>query len=306
MTKITRARTFTCRDCRKRCQRQELAMSTSQSGLCRDCYEGGKRLKIEWIEQFAYHTVVVNALSQSNPDVPRGAANHVLEEYRAVKVRPERYPRTLHWPDSPGISSSDRAVLDPGVFVGPEIIVTEKLDGSNVLLHCGEAYGRSVSTPSNAPWHAMVKKHHAWKTRGFVGIVYGEDIYGVHSIEYGPVREERTFNAFALRIGDLFESFDTTSMRLQGLGIGIVPLLWRGRIRSVEDLSDLIAHEMAQPSALGGEREGVVVRLAHAFHVDDFQSSVAKSVRANHVQTDEHWTRNWKTCRILKEQKAMG
>ncbi|MCE2494582.1 MAG: hypothetical protein J4F40_18625 [Alphaproteobacteria bacterium] len=300
MTKITRARTFTCRDCRKLCQQQELAMSTSQSGLCLDCYKGGSRLKIEWIEQFAYRTVVVDALSESNPDLPRGASNHVLEEYRAVKVGPERYPRTLHWPDSPGMPDGDRAILHPGVFVGPEIIVTEKLDGSNVLLHGGEAYGRSVSMPTTAPWHAMVKKHHAWKTRGFGGMVYGEDIYGVHSIEYGPVSENRTFYAFALRIGDLFESFDTTCMRIQSLGIGIVPLLWRGRIRSVDALNDLIVREMAQPSYLGGDREGVVVRLAHAFHVSDFQSSLAKSVRVNHVQSDEHWTRNWRTCRILK------
>ena len=53
-----------------------------------------------------------------------------------------------------------------------------------------------------------------------------------------------------------------------------------------------------EPSVLGGEREGVVLRLAQGFSVADFQNNVCKSVRFGHVQTDEHWTRKWKPCRI--------
>jgi len=45
----------------------------------------------------------------------------------------------------------------------------------------------------------MVKKHHAWKITDPDVHLYGEDIYGVHSIEYAPVRETETFHAFALR-----------------------------------------------------------------------------------------------------------
>ena len=81
-------------------------------------------------------------------------------------------------------------------------MVTEKLDGGNTLLHMGKVYGRSVSTPSVAKWMAMVRKHHAWKVTEPDVFLYGEDIYGVHSIEYGPVPENRTFYAFALRCAD--------------------------------------------------------------------------------------------------------
>jgi hypothetical protein len=35
--------------------------------------------------------------------------------------------------------------------------------------------------------------------------------------------------------------------------------------------------------------EGYVVRLAARFHYQDFAHSVAKWVRAQHVQTDQHW-----------------
>jgi hypothetical protein len=40
-------------------------------------------------------------------------------------------------------------------------------------------------------------------------------------------------------------------------------------------------------------KEGYVVRLASSFKFDDFNKSVAKFVRKNHVQTNEHWTKNW-------------
>ena len=65
-----------------------------------------------------------------------------------------KYPRTSYWPWSPQIPADGLQVADPSVFVGLEVVVTEKLDGSNTLLHRGEVYGRSVSTPSSAPWPA--------------------------------------------------------------------------------------------------------------------------------------------------------
>lgn len=34
------------------------------------------------------------------------------------------------------------------------------------------------------------------------------------------------------------------------------------------------------------------------FHNDDFAENVMKWVRKDHVQTDEHWTRNWKKAKI--------
>ena len=59
--------------------RAELAMSTSQSGLCRGCYDDYWRIHIEWISQFAYVTVAVRAEDIPIPDSPRGAHNYVLE-----------------------------------------------------------------------------------------------------------------------------------------------------------------------------------------------------------------------------------
>ena len=113
-----------------------------------------------------------------------------------------KYPSTPYWPWSPSFGRDDDVHPSPEHFVGTAVVVTEKLDGGNTLLHAGTVYGRSVSTPSDGKWMSMVKKHHAWKVTEPGVYLYGEDIYGVHSIEYEPVVEERTFYAFALRRDD--------------------------------------------------------------------------------------------------------
>ena len=48
----------------------------------------------------------------------------------------------------------------------------------------------------------MVKKYHAWKVTDPNIYLYGEDIYGVHSIAYGAVHADETFYAFSLRDTD--------------------------------------------------------------------------------------------------------
>ncbi len=180
-------------------------------------------------------------------------------------------------------------------------MVTEKLDGSSTLLHRRAVYGRSVSAPTSANWMAMVKKYHAWKLTEPDVFLYGEDIYGVHSIEYEPVREDETFYAFALRDdSDRFASFKELAEFAGQREIPVVPVLFEGVFRSENDLRGFVEEAQAEPSALGGEREGVVVRLAHSFPASEFSRSVCKSVRAGHVQTDRHWTRNWRRCRTTR------
>ena len=68
-----------------------------------------------------------------------------------------KYPGTPYWPWSPAIGRDDDVHTIPGRFVGQAVVVTEKLDGSNTLLHAGNVYGRSVSAPSGGKWMAMVK-----------------------------------------------------------------------------------------------------------------------------------------------------
>ena len=42
------------------------------------------------------------------------------------------------------------------------------------------------------------------------------------------------------------------------------------------------------------------MRITDSFALDYFPHYVCKYVRANHVQTNEHWTKNWKQAKLLK------
>ena len=212
-----------------------------------------------------------------------------------------KYPGTPYWPWSPALGRGDAVHSSPDRFVGETVVVTEKLDGGNTLLHAGRVYARSVSVPSEGKWMAMVRKHHAWKVTEPDVYLYGEDIYGVHSIAYEPVAEEKTLYAFALRRGNgRFDPFADVEDYAVRRDIPVVPVLFQGCFQSVADIRAFVDRAHGESSALGGEREGVVLRLARGFPAAEFQDNVCKSVRVGHVQTDEHWTRNWRPCRIAR------
>lgn len=75
------------------------------------------------------------------------------------------------------------------------------------------------------------------------------------------------------------------------LDLPTVPVLWTGVIESEEQLQELVETFAREPSACGGEREGVVVRLADAFEDDEFPRAVAKWVRKSHIQRDPDTSR---------------
>lgn len=212
---------------------------------------------------------------------------------------PLKYPSTPYWPYSPTIGRGDAVHPYPDRFVGCPVVITEKLDGSNVLIHRGRVYSRSVASEAAHKWLAMVKKHHAWKVTEPDVLLYGEDIYGVHSIRYGAVRENETFHAFALRDTDgTFRSMGDLERYAAERRIPVAPVLHRGEFHSLAELREFGQAEHGKRSVLGGEREGLVIRAAGGFRSTDFAHNVCKSVRPNHVRTDRHWTRNWRPCEI--------
>jgi hypothetical protein len=84
-------------------------------------------------------------------------------------------------------------------------------------------------------------------------------------------------------------SWDMVELWASEIGVPTVPVLYKGQVNSENELKTLVESFMNQPSCCGGIREGVVVRLQKEFLDEDFPSCVMKCVRANHVQTSEHW-----------------
>ena len=70
-----------------------------------------------------------------------------------------------------------------------------------------------------------------------------------------------------------------------------------------KELKNIVENLVIQESSLGGKREGIVIRNAARFDNEDFSKNVMKWVRKGHVQTDEHWTKNWKKAKIKRQKK---
>ena len=216
--------------------------------------------------------------------------------------RPIKYPSTPHWPESEKVHRDDTYHLDPEFFVGRDVVITEKLDGGNTCLHRGEVYARSVTSPSHDGWMAMVRKHHGWKTNDrSIFSFYGEDLYGIHSIEYDPLWEEDTYRLFAIRDAQgRFLDWDAVVALAIQYTFLTVPVCFLGAFQSMGDITEWFKDNRPSASSLGPEREGFVMRTVDGFDGADFPTHVCKYVRKNHVQTDQHWRVNWKPCQLKR------
>lgn len=199
-----------------------------------------------------------------------------------------KYPRTFHFPWSPGRSSDDKVHSQEAVeamFAGREVVVTEKLDGENTTLYPdGTSHARSLDSkghPSRAWVRALAAEvgfniPEGWR-------VCGENVFAEHSLGYDAL--PTWFLVFAIYDEhNRCLPWDETVEWAALLDLEVVPVLYRGpwseeAVRSAFDGS----------STFGSEGEGYVCRVADGFYYDEFSSSVAKYVRAGHVQTDQHW-----------------
>lgn len=193
-----------------------------------------------------------------------------------------KYPRTLHFPFSDGITSDDKVLETTVHFNNREIVVTEKMDGENSTVYRDYYHARSLS--SEHKWY------HSWLL-GYIKTfqylipenyrICGEYLFARHSIKYENLKSY--FQVFSVWNENICLSWDKTEPFCNQLGLETVPVLYRGLYD--EDKIKEIAKEVVSK---GGE--GIVVRLSSSFKYEDFSLSIAKYVRKNHVQTDKHWS----------------
>lgn len=209
-----------------------------------------------------------------------------------------KYPRTSHLFFSPGSTNDDRIADSAESLIGIDIVITEKLDGSNSSIVNKGVYARSHVDFSKNPWDREVCN--IWqRIKSDLSedvFLFGENMEGIHSIEYTNL--ESYFYIFGVRDNNIWISWDEVEEYAYLLDLPTVPVLFKGIVNSEKELQKLTESLVSQPSKLGGPIEGVVVRNAEMFHNDDFSSNVMKWVRAGHVQTNDHWTRNWKKAKI--------
>ncbi|RDJ35084.1 MAG: 2'-5' RNA ligase [Crenarchaeota archaeon] len=194
-----------------------------------------------------------------------------------------KYPRTKHLPFSQTVTTDDKMLDSTEHFVGKHVVVSEKLDGENTTLYCDYIHARSIDSKHHNSRNWVKNLH------GEIGVdipfgyrVCGENLYAKHSIFYDSLPSY--FLMFSIWHENTCLSWDETEDWADLLGIKTVPILYEGLWDETEILKC-----WKGKSFYGLEQEGYVVRLADRFSLDEFDKSVAKFVRENHVQTDSHW-----------------
>lgn len=193
-----------------------------------------------------------------------------------------KYPSTPHLPFSQGLQRDDTRIQSLNSFEGREIVVTEKLDGENTSMYADHIHARSIDSRHH-PSRDWVKNF--WNNirmdipSGFR--LCGENVYARHSVTYNNL--ESYFYGFSVwDNNNRCLSWDDTVEFFELLNIVPVPVIYRG-VFDIKMLEQLAADFDVE------NKEGFVVRIADSFCYNEFDTKVAKWVRAGHVQTNKHW-----------------
>ena len=226
-----------------------------------------------------------------------------------------KYGRTFHFPFSPGTTGDDRINTDYWQDIAsiPELVYTEKLDGENNCLNRHGVFARSHAAPSASPWTAHLRQR--WSLiKADLGNyeIFIENLFAVHSIVYRQLPAH--YHVFAIRELDQWLSWEETEFIAGFFDLPIVPVIKRGPAGfNVSVFQQDIIRLSLRPGTydttdIGDGKpcsmEGLVVRNSAGYNADRFGQNVFKCVRAGHVKTDVHWTRNWKRAPLKTETKC--
>lgn len=179
--------------------------------------------------------------------------------------------------------------MDQDFAPDQEVVVTEKLDGENTSIYMdGKIHARSIDSKDHESRHfvkglaaSLVAQMPMAKPSL---VLLGENVFAKHSIHYTSLSS--WYYLFGARLDNLMLPWSEVERLAKDLGLPTVPVIWRGQWKDFN-------HNEIWPrsSFFGKEAEGYVVRNSNGFLVSEFSANMAKFVRTDHVQTDEHWLR---------------
>ena len=193
-----------------------------------------------------------------------------------------KYPRTYHLPWSLGSTSDDKILSSVNQFVGKEVVVTVKMDGENTSIYKDHIHARSLDSKNHVSRNWL--KNFAQNFQQDIPEEYrlcGENLFAKHSIHYKNLKSY--FYLFSVWNKKICLDWDSTIEWASLLGVEVVPVIYRGL------WDEKIIRDLYSEKFLDNEMEGYVVRSTDSFSIDDFSTNVAKFVRKNHVQTEDHW-----------------
>ncbi len=250
----------------------------------------------------------------------------------------KKYGRSLHAQISLGTTSDDRIM--PNGYISEfakmdKLILTEKLDGQNNCFNKHGVFARSHTAPSNHPWDKPLKDRWELIKNDLKNLeIFGENMYGVHSIAYTEL--ESYFYVFAIREGDTWLSWEEVKFYASLLDFPTVPEYklktglkehLKTNISESKVLENWLQYNLGMPwlesvetpGLLGGYdpttnkqcSEGFVIRNSDSYKTNEGEIKVSsnefnnlfKLVRKSHVKTDVNWTKTWKASPLTNYSK---
>jgi len=217
-----------------------------------------------------------------------------------------KYARTKHLSFSPEIHSDDKAMSkeEESSLLNRYLYFSEKLDGGNTRLHKSCVGARSASLNADHGSFSRIKKLYRdlYYSNEFDFdryILYGENMQGIHSIEYDALKHPfYLFAALDTETNQIVSVQELEAISLETT-FPLAPSLGIHKFSKMKDLKKFIEEQQKLPSLIGGEREGVVLRIVEEFPVEEFEKHVVKYVRKGHVQCDSHWSTDWKEAKFI-------
>lgn len=207
-----------------------------------------------------------------------------------------KYPHTRYLNFTPGCDKLDVdecGYIETEKLLDKPLVITLKLDGSNVKLTSEIVTARNGHSAPHKSFDLLKARHSSFKHLIPRNIsVFAEWLYAKHSIHYrGDNALNSLLQVFAVYDHDTqlwYGWLDVCAFALS-LGLQTVPELG---FRAYQQPWELQADaEIIGNAHIRNGHEGLVIRSWYPFHWSQFGDNVAKFVRANHVTTDKHWSR---------------
>ena len=209
-------------------------------------------------------------------------AGRVLEWQGGAMGSPKtKYPRTLHFEFSPGLSRDDLRIASTSGFEDEEVILAIKMDGENTTMSRDYVHARSLDS-ANHPSRNWIRALHGQIAHEIPEgmMICGENLYAQHSLRYENL--PTYFLVFNIWENGRRLSWDDTCSYAEMLGLTTVPLLYRGAY-DAEKIRDICTG--LDPDAY----EGAVLQVTRSIRASEWKKTSAKYVRAGHVQTEKSW-----------------
>lgn len=229
-----------------------------------------------------------------------------------------KYLSTPFLPLSPGNEENDINLTDLKPFLNQPIIITIKMDGSNVCISKEGGVTARNGLTANHTSFSLLKERFAneYQDKLVPGIqIFGEWLFAKHSVHYNDnLQLQNYFQIFHVydQNKEIFLGWNAVEKWANILNITTVPILEKNIYKNEYELTQAIQNHAYKVVQEG--HEGIVVRITYPFPYGSFSSytttndkthwkvaMTAKYVREGHIQTGDNWLKQ----KIIKNTEIL-